>query len=328
MAAQSKRRPRSNARRRANFTLKSSRRTNRTRRTIPRNVSNPVHANSPNPVINVNPIFNVSLSNGTSSLRTSGPIFRNPDTDLIIVSLFNQDPAHSHTVTISILDWQNAVNPFEFAKFAFLGGELINPPEENNQGEVIVEENVSEDASRAAHSGEALIEEAVSEEASFEEGFSEDHPSEEHYSGEHIQDEEEAVVEEVAGEAAVEKYAVEEVAVENPGEDNQEADIPVTETSEEGTESNENEAGNERIIPITTPFTFTIPPRQLLLIHAYPPDSDAQSVPMYEILAALPVDSVIPPILVNAWGINHSGRIQEGNTVLHHQFAVAFPAPY
>ncbi|HZG17748.1 MAG TPA: hypothetical protein VE710_22430 [Candidatus Bathyarchaeia archaeon] len=288
MAAKSKHRLRKQARRRTGLPSKR-RRTSRTRENsfVARDEVNFEYVTPPNPVVNVNPIFHVSLSNGTSSIRTSGLMFRNPNTELLLVSLFNQDPASSHPVTISILDWQNPSDPSEYAKFAFLGGELMNPSEEDNQGSTLVEDVSSEDISGESMQGQANEESLQREEA-----------VEEEYTGENIQ-----------GEPAEEH--------------SQEAD-----TQEEPTDSNDEETGSGAISPITTPFTFTIPPRQLLLIHAHPPILDLPSPPMYEILVTLPVDSTISPILVNAWGINENGRIQEGNTVLHQQFAPAFPPPY
>ncbi|WP_134682709.1 hypothetical protein [Brevibacillus migulae] len=297
MAAKSKHRLRKFARRRTSLPSKR-RRTSRTRENsfVAREEGNFEYVTPPNPVVNVNPIFHVSLSNGTSSIRTSGLMFRNPNTELLLVSLFNQDPASSHTVTLSILDWQNPSDPSEYAKFAFLGGELLNPPEEENQGGTLGEHVTSEDISGESMQGEANEESLEGVEAVGEE-----------YTGEHMQ-----------GEEYTEAYIQRETAEEN----SHAADTP-----EEGTDRNGEETGSGTVSPITTPFTFTIPPRQLLLIHAHPPMMEVPSAPMYEILFTLPVDSTVSPILVNAWGINENGRIQEGNTVLHQQFAPAFPPP-
>ncbi|MCP1355497.1 sodium:proton exchanger [Aneurinibacillus migulanus] len=85
-------------------------------------------------------------------------------------------------------------------------------------------------------------------------------------------------------------------------------------------------------LPFTTSFTFTIPPRRNLMIHASPGDPVLPPSPLYEVVVnplspgdpILPGDPVRPPVLVNTWGIDIDGNIQEGNTVLHRQFVPAF----
>jgi hypothetical protein len=84
----------------------------------------------------------------------------------------------------------------------------------------------------------------------------------------------------------------------------------------------------EGFIPVLTPFTFTIPARQLFSIQAYPSDPIHPSDPIYEVNVTYPIDPVIPsdpfhpgdPVRFNTWGIDGFGVIQTGNTVLHHQF--------
>ncbi|MMZ57559.1 hypothetical protein SAMN04487909_14650 [Aneurinibacillus migulanus] len=73
-------------------------------------------------------------SNGTSSpsAGTTGLMFRHPSTDVIVVSLFNQAPDLPQTVTVSVSDWQNTCTPTEFNKFAFLCGDILNPPGNGN----------------------------------------------------------------------------------------------------------------------------------------------------------------------------------------------------
>ncbi|MDO0825300.1 hypothetical protein [Desulfosporosinus nitroreducens] len=86
-------------------------------------------------------------------------------------------------------------------------------------------------------------------------------------------------------------------------------------------------------IPVLTPFTFTIPAGQLFSVQAYPGNPIIPPDPVYEVQVTLPtgpvlpVDPVLPidPIRVNTWGIDGFGFIQEGNTVLHHQFTRFLP---
>lgn len=75
----------------------------------------------------------------------------------------------------------------------------------------------------------------------------------------------------------------------------------------------------DNVQPILTPFTFTIPPRNLLVIHAFLPNPFQQPSPCYEVLVTSqhgPAKNVI----MNTFGVNTAGVPQEGNTILHHQF--------
>ncbi|CAG9612698.1 hypothetical protein BACCIP111899_01875 [Bacillus rhizoplanae] len=62
-----------------------------------------------------------------SHVFTTGPILRNPNTEIVVVTLLNEDFYESKTVTVSVLDWQNTWDPTEFAKVGFLAGQAINP---------------------------------------------------------------------------------------------------------------------------------------------------------------------------------------------------------
>ncbi|MGE7954758.1 hypothetical protein [Lysinibacillus xylanilyticus] len=90
--------------------------------------------------------------------------------------------------------------------------------------------------------------------------------------------------------------------------------------------------------PITTPFTFTIPAQQLLVIRATPTIIGVPTDPCYEVLVTYPIGPITPPdpilptgpvrpVITNTWGINDAGIPQEGNTVLHRQFVLAPPDP-
>ena len=68
--------------------------------------------------------------------------------------------------------------------------------------------------------------------------------------------------------------------------------------------------------PILTPFTFTIPAKKLLVVHATLQNAWMPGDPCYEVLVTMPTD----PCIANTWGINAAGIPQEGNTVFHHQF--------
>ncbi|SES28114.1 hypothetical protein [Salipaludibacillus aurantiacus] len=170
---------------------------------------------------------------------TTGTLFRNEETDLVFISLFNQDPAQTHTVTVSVLDWQNTCDPTEFNKFAYLCGELFIPPSGNGSSAGTLQNN-------------------------------------------------------------------------NNGDYTPPVDDP----------------------PITTPFTFAIPPLSHLVIHATPSDpiAPAPPAPLYEVRVRVPVvptDPIIPPnpifpVVVNTWGISFAGVIQTGNTVLQHQLVQSF----
>ncbi|WP_374724477.1 hypothetical protein [Calidifontibacillus erzurumensis] len=55
-----------------------------------------------------------------------GPILRNPNTEEVIVSIFNGDK-HTQKITVSVADTTNCI-PVEFQKEAYLCGKLITPP--------------------------------------------------------------------------------------------------------------------------------------------------------------------------------------------------------
>lgn len=87
----------------------------------------------------------------------------------------------------------------------------------------------------------------------------------------------------------------------------------------------------EGVTPVLTPFTFTIPPRQLFIVRAWPTDPFIPQEPYYKVQVTYPTDPFQPldpirpqepvrPIIVNTWGISSAGVIQAGNTVLHGQF--------
>jgi hypothetical protein len=128
----------------------------------------------------------------TSQTFTTGPIWRNPNTEIVVVTLLNEDPNVSQAVTVSVLDWQDTCNPTEFDKFAFLCGKSINPP---------------------------LPEQCV-----------------------------------------------------QPQQINI---VPL-----------------DDVQPITTPLTFTIPPRQLLTIHAVPPQPTFLPAPIYEVRVTFPPNPI------------------------------------
>lgn len=152
-----------------------------------------------------------------SAVFTTGPVWRNPNTEVVIVTLLNEDYNIPQTVTVSVLDWQNTYNPAEVAKSAFLYGQVVNTAQtiQPQQSSIVPPDNVQ---------------------------------------------------------------------------------------------------------PILTPFTFTIPPRNLLVIHASLPNSFQMPSPCYEVL----VTSQHGPakcVITNTFGVNAAGVPQEGNTVLHHQFS-------
>lgn len=156
-----------------------------------------------------------------STLFTTGAIWRNPNTDVVIVTLLNEDYNMPQTVTVSVLDWQNTCNPAEVAKSAYLCGQVVNPTLNTTQtiqpqqGNIVIPDNVQ---------------------------------------------------------------------------------------------------------PIFTPFTFTIPPRNLLAIHAVLPNSFQQPSPCYEVLVTSQYEPA-KSIITNTFGVNAAGVPQEGNTVLHDQFS-------
>ena len=107
----------------------------------------------------------------------------------------------------------------------------------------------------------------------------------------------------------------------------------------------QNENGNggciycepEGVNPFVGPVTFTIPPRQLFSVRVfYPQDPIQPTDPLYVVRVTLPTDPILPqdpsipadphsPVLVNTWGINFAGVIQQGNTVLNGQFSPQDP---
>ncbi|MGG2064137.1 hypothetical protein [Bacillus sp. S14(2024)] len=76
----------------------------------------------------------------------------------------------------------------------------------------------------------------------------------------------------------------------------------------------------DNVQPILTPFTFTIPPRNLLVIHAFLPNPFQQPSPCYEVLVT-PQHGPAKCVIMNTFGVNTAGVPQEGNTILHHQFS-------
>ncbi|MFD0768086.1 hypothetical protein ACFQZ1_04020 [Bacillus sp. CGMCC 1.60114] len=62
-----------------------------------------------------------------SHVFTTGPILKNPNTEIVVVTLLNEDFYESQMVTVSVLDWKNTSYPTEFAKSGFLCGQAINP---------------------------------------------------------------------------------------------------------------------------------------------------------------------------------------------------------
>lgn len=88
----------------------------------------------------------------------------------------------------------------------------------------------------------------------------------------------------------------------------------------------------EGVTPFLGPVTFTIPPRQLFSVRVFAPQDPVQPQdPVYVVRVTLPQDPVTPqdptqpqdphsPVIINTWGINFAGVIQQGNTVLNGQF--------
>jgi len=62
-----------------------------------------------------------SVQSSVPSIFTSGAIWRNPETEKIVVSLLNKSDV-ARTVTVSVVDWQNCAQA-EMSKEAFLCGE-------------------------------------------------------------------------------------------------------------------------------------------------------------------------------------------------------------
>lgn len=76
----------------------------------------------------------------------------------------------------------------------------------------------------------------------------------------------------------------------------------------------------DNVQPILTPLTFTIPPRNLLVIHAFLPNPVQQPSPCYEVLVT-PQYGPAKCVIANTFGVNTAGVPQDGNTILHHQFS-------
>ncbi|PFC85542.1 sodium:proton exchanger [Bacillus anthracis] len=93
----------------------------------------------------------------------------------------------------------------------------------------------------------------------------------------------------------------------------------------------------EGVHPFTGPVTFTIPPRQLFSVRVFGPVDPGQPVdPVYVVRVTRPQDPTQPqdpflpqdpysPVIINTWGINFAGVIQQGSTVLNGQFAPGDP---
>lgn len=93
----------------------------------------------------------------------------------------------------------------------------------------------------------------------------------------------------------------------------------------------------EGVNPFVGPVTFTIPARQLFSVRVFLPQDPLQPQdPLYVVRVTQPVDSVSPqdplspvepirPVIINTWGINFAGVIQQGNTVLNEQFTPTEP---
>ncbi|MFE5430790.1 sodium:proton exchanger [Peribacillus simplex] len=80
----------------------------------------------------------------------------------------------------------------------------------------------------------------------------------------------------------------------------------------------------EAFIPVLTPFTFTIPPRQLFTVQAFLGDVFPPT-PMYEVRVTFPLNVVkTDPIMVNTWGISAAGVIQAGTRMFNTEFK-SFP---
>lgn len=93
----------------------------------------------------------------------------------------------------------------------------------------------------------------------------------------------------------------------------------------------------EGVNPFVGPVTFTIPPRQLFSVRVfYPQEPTRPQEPIYVVRVTRPqeptspTDPLLPldpysPVIVNTWGINFAGVIQQGNTVLNERFAPTEP---
>lgn len=93
----------------------------------------------------------------------------------------------------------------------------------------------------------------------------------------------------------------------------------------------------EGVTPFIGPVTFTIPPRQLFSVRVFRPQEPIQPTdPIYVVRVMIPVEPILPgdpalpgdpfsPVIINTWGINFTGVIQQGNTVLNEQFIPGDP---
>ncbi|EEK52979.1 Sodium/calcium exchanger [Bacillus cereus BGSC 6E1] len=176
---------------------------------------------------------------------TSGPLFRNINTDFIQVSALNQTN-EPQTVTIAVQNYQDTCDCAVFPSYGYLCGKLVNP---DSNGATMTLQN------RECGDGE-----------------------------------------------------------------------------------NDIYCPPEGVHPFTGPVTFTIPPRQLFSVRVFFPGDPGQPVdPVYVVRVTRPGDPHIPgdphspgdpfqsqdphsPVTINTWGINFSGVIQQGNTVLNGQF--------
>lgn len=172
---------------------------------------------------------------------TSGPLFRNADTDFIQVSALNQTD-EPQTVTIAVQNYQDTCDGGVFPSYGYLCGELVN--DDNGS---------SDDTVRNGNGGCIYYE-------------------------------------------------------------------------------------PEGVNPFIGPVTFTIPPKQLFSVRVfYPQEPILPQDPVYVVRVTIPVDPVFPtdplapidpvrpgdpysPVIINTWGINFAGVIQQGNTVLNGQF--------
>lgn len=87
----------------------------------------------------------------------------------------------------------------------------------------------------------------------------------------------------------------------------------------------------EGVNPFVGPVTFTIPPRQLFSLRVFRPQEPiSPQDPVYVVRVTRPGDPIRPtdpfsPVIINTWGINFAGVIQQGNTVLNGQFSPTDP---
>lgn len=94
----------------------------------------------------------------------------------------------------------------------------------------------------------------------------------------------------------------------------------------------------EGVTPFIGPVIFTIPPRQLFSVRVFfPQEPTSPQDPLYVVRVTLPGDPFAPQdpirpadphrsVIINTWGINFAGVIQQGNTVLNGQFSPTDPS--